>query len=53
MLFFDEPEDFRLFHALYEIYAMIWNRLEHGLRHEINRIEMTKTQISFDLVDCF
>ena len=53
MLFLDEPEDFRLFHALYEIYAMLCNRLEHGLRHETDQIEMTETQISLDFADCF
>ena len=42
VLFLDEPEDFRLFHALHEIYTMICNRLEHGLRHETNRIKMTE-----------
>ena len=51
--FLDEPEHFHLFRALHEIYAMICNRLEHGLRQETNRIEMTETQISFELADCF
>ena len=44
---------FWVFHALHEIYAMICNRLEYGLRHETDQIEMTETQISFDLADCF
>ena len=53
MLFLDEPEDFRLFHALHEIYAMICNRMEHGLRNETDQIEITETHISFDLADYF
>ena len=53
VLFFDEPEDFCFFHALHEIYAMMCNLLEHGLRHETDQIKMTETQISFDLADCF
>ena len=40
-IFLDEPEDFCLFQALHEIYAIICNRLEHGLRHETNQIEIT------------
>ena len=44
---------FRLFHSLHETYAMICNRLEHGLRHETDQTEMTETKISFDLADCF
>ena len=52
-LFLDEPEDFRLFHALHEIYSMICNSLEHGLRHETDQIEITETQISLDLSDSF
>ena len=32
---------------------MIYNRLEHGLRHETDHFEMTETQISFDLADYF
>ena len=53
VLFLDEPEDFRFFHALHEIYAMICNPLEHGLLHETDQTEMTETKISFDLADCF
>ena len=65
VLFLDEPEDFRLFHALHQIYAMkqivitinenvIKNRQEVcRLRHETDQIEITVTQISFDSADFF
>ena len=53
VFFLDDPEDFRLFHALHEIHSMICKILKHGLCHETDQIEMKETYISFDLADSF
>ena len=46
VLLLDKPEDFHLFHALYGIFAMICDRLKHGLSHE-KKIKLKQQKHNF------